>query len=577
MTTAPVSTPSTPRLAAGLSALAAIVILSMLGVWQLAAPAPSDGSAPPTDFSTARALEHIQVIAREPHPVGSPANERVRDYLVAELNELGLQPEVQTATLPRRGPDGVTVDVTVQNIIARLPGTAPSKAILIVAHYDSVMRGPGASDDGAGVAALLEALRAVRSGQPLRNDVIVLFTDGEERGLIGAQAYVQQQAALDEIGLVLNFEARGNAGPTYMFEVSDENGWLVREFAAATSYPIGFSFTFDIYRLLPNITDFTVFRQAGIPGLNFAFIDGFVNYHMPSDTVENLDRRSLQHHGLYALELLRHLGDRDLTDVREPNMVYFTLLGPLLVSYPQTWAIPATVLVALLVVAVLALGLRRRRLTIRGSALGLLALLLSIIVGVLLVLLALMVIPLLHSGPLLLPQQGATYNSKLYALAFVLLNVASTALLYGWFRRWTTALNLAAGALLWWLLLMVLTTIYLPGTSYLFTWPLLGALLALALNITARDASAPWLIALTILLPAIPGLLLLAPFIYGLFIALMINLYPAMALFVVLLSGLLMLALEYMTAGRRWLLPVAALIVALNLIIFAGLTAGVAA
>ncbi len=153
-----------------------IVILGaiLIGMLQIQAPPAAGPDAPSEDFSAARAMEKLKVIAKEPHPVGTPAHDEVRDYLMAELKALGLSPEIQeTVALDRRGESR-----TLENIMVRLPGTDHSKALMLAAHYDSVPAAPGAADDGAAIAAMLETLRALQVSGPLKNDLIVLMTDG---------------------------------------------------------------------------------------------------------------------------------------------------------------------------------------------------------------------------------------------------------------------------------------------------------------------------------------------------------------------------------------------------------------
>src|SRR5690606_639076 len=149
-------------------------------------PEPKAANAPDTVFSSARAMTLLTDIARAPRPTGSPEHERVRAYLLGRLEALGLDPEIQTAVALSQGP-GYARSATVRNVVARLPGTAPTGAVLLTAHYDAVPLSPGAGDAGSGLVAVLEALRAARAGEPLRNDVIVLFTDAEEIGLLGAE------------------------------------------------------------------------------------------------------------------------------------------------------------------------------------------------------------------------------------------------------------------------------------------------------------------------------------------------------------------------------------------------------
>lgn len=193
-------------------------------------------SAPATEFSAVRAMRHIPRIAQQPHPSGTAAHAVVRDGLVAQLQALGLETQVQRTESVLARPRTVQV-ATVENVVARLAGTQPGQAILLVAHYDSVPTGPGASDDASAVAALLETARALKAGPPLRNDVIFLFSDCEETGLHGARAFVNQHPWAHEAKVVLNFDARGNSGPVYMFQTGDRNGWWIRRFLESAPWP----------------------------------------------------------------------------------------------------------------------------------------------------------------------------------------------------------------------------------------------------------------------------------------------------------------------------------------------------
>ncbi len=550
--------------------LAALVCLGIYQLQPLHARPVSSGA---TAFSTERALADLQVIARQPHPVGSPENALVRDYIVSQLQQLGLTVEVQTATSSRTI-RGTTRTAEVQNIIARLPGTQPGRSVALAAHYDSVEGGAGASDDGVAVAMMLETARVLRAGPPLRNDVLFIFTDGEERGLLGAKVFVDQHPVAQTIGAVLNFEARGTTGPSYLFETGNGNGWLISEFAQAVPAPIGFSFTDAIYRVLPNNTDFTEFRRGGINGLNFAFIDGFVNYHTPRDDLAHVETRSLEHHASYGLSLAQRLGNQDLTTTDANNVIYFSLLGSFMLYYPESWAILLTALLGIVFVGVLVLGLRRKRLTLRGMALGAGAFLLVLGVTVGAIFLIVFLLPFIHNGRLMLPQ-GATYNSHIYAISFVVLALALISAFYAWFSRRIRWHDLTIGAWLWWLIFLVLTTIYLPGLSYVFLWPLLFGLIALAgLFLLPEEwrGLSPYLL---LLLPAVVGILMVTPLIYGLFIALGINLYPVVGVFVTLLLGLLLPHIHLMSQSLRKWLPIGSAIIALGLILFAALTAGV--
>lgn len=551
-----------------------ILSLVLLGIYQLNPPLAVGINAPLVEFSSGRAMNHLEVIAQKPHPIGSPKNTEVRDYILKELATRGLSPEVQKTTVVNpRGGYPIAAG-SVHNLVARLEGTDNTKAILLAGHYDSVPNGPGASDDGAAVVAMLETLRALKAGSPLKNDVIFLFTDGEEAGLLGAKAFVDEHPWAKDVGLVLNFEARGNSGPAAMFETSSENGWLIKEFAKAATHPVANSLTSAIYKLLPNDTDLTIFKEAGFPGLNFAYINGVIYYHTLYDNLKNIDSRSLQHQGDYALALTRHFGNLDLENTQESDAVYFDIFGSALIHYSGAWVTPLTVCVVLLFVGVVLLGFRRKQLTFPGIALGFLAFLLSIISASVTVTLTWWTIRTLHSGYRWIPQ-GDTYNSNLYMISFVALAIAVTSGLYVWFRKKISVQNLTVGALLWWLILMVLTSLYLPGASYLFTWPLLFSLVGLGFIFASKHQKSILEKRFAVFsLYTIPGIILLVPTIYLIFVALTLNMSGAVIVMVVLLLGLLIPHLSLMTARNKWLLPAASILVSLSFIVAGSFTAG---
>ena len=185
---------------------------------QIDPPAALPDSAPLSDFSALRARRHVEQISRAARPIGSAANQSAREYILRELKSLGIPASVEQMTAFRQDSAIGYSGARVKNIVARISGYGNSKAVLLSCHYDSVVEGPGASDDGAAVGALLETARALRQTVPLRNDVIFLFTDGEEPVMMGADACVTQSKWIQDVGLVMNFEARGTCGPSLMFE-----------------------------------------------------------------------------------------------------------------------------------------------------------------------------------------------------------------------------------------------------------------------------------------------------------------------------------------------------------------------
>jgi hypothetical protein len=393
--------------------------------------------------------------------------------------------------------------------------------------------------------------------------VIFLFTDVEEVGLLAAKAFVDESTLAKDVGLVMNFEARGNAGPSIMFETSPGNGRLINEVAKAMPHPVTNSLSYEIYKLLPNDTDLTVFKKAGYAGLNFAFIDGIRHYHSQLDSVDQIDPRSLQHQGAYALALTRHFGMLDLENLKDSNAVYFSVLGLMLVHYSNNLVIPLTVLVLLLFMSVVVVGLKKKRLSVRGMILGVLLMLLSILGAFVFVTLGGGALSRWHSG----------YNGTPFFAAFVAFTGALTTTLFILFNRRRNAPSLAIGALLWWVVLMVVVSLFLPGGSYLFTWPLLFTLVGVGITIAAphQHLISPKLFAV-ISLCALPGLLLLAPMIYLMNIGLGLGMGGILMGLVVLLLGSLILHLDFMTARRGWLWPIASTVVCVTFVLIATLS-----
>lgn len=322
---------------------AVAITAGLLYLWQSQLTAPSGTT--PTAFSEARALATLSGLLAEqrPHTVGSPENAVVRDRIIAELKSAGYAPEVQAAL--QCDPAGRYAGCTaVENIIAVHRGTGSGKAVLASAHYDSVPGGPGVSDDGAGVAVVLELARAF-SGKTTRNDVIFLVTDGEETGLRGARAFAERHPLISHVGVVVNFEARGASGPTMMFETGPGNAQLMDLYARAVARPSANSVTYEVYRMLPNDTDFSIYRKLGLSGFNFAFSNSASLYHSARDNLQNIDPRSLRHMGEQAFAVVGVLADAELTNLKsESNASFFDLFGLVMVVWPAMLNVPIALL-----------------------------------------------------------------------------------------------------------------------------------------------------------------------------------------------------------------------------------------
>ncbi|WP_338871413.1 M20/M25/M40 family metallo-hydrolase [Myxococcus stipitatus] len=556
------------------------VVLALLllvgGTWAALAPyqppAPVPASAPVEDFSAERALAHVSQLAREPHPVGSPEHARVREYLLARLEELGLSPEIQRAPSVAEFPTpfGVTYRsaAVVQNVLARMPGRSSERALLLMAHYDSVPAGPGANDNAAAVATLLETARALRaSPQKPGHDVFFLFTDAEEVGLLGAQAFFTRHHRRHVVATVLNFEARGSRGPVLMFETGPDSGGLIDELGATVPTALASSLFDTAYQYLPNMTEFTLAKAAGIPGLNFAYIDGLTDYHGALDAPRNVDARTLQHQGEYALRLTRRLSEGSLSPQGTSSRVFFNVAGLGLVTYPERWSPFLALGATLLWAAVIARGLREKTLSVGPLARGLGAFLL-VCVGVIAI--AAVISVLAGATHPESRRAGDTYDSGLYLVGLLAVTASVAALFVAKLGSRIGVRTLALAACAPWALLAVLTAFLAPGLGFLFTWPLASTALGLVLLPSAPGA-APWRWPSAMTLCAIPPLLIVAPLLVLTFVGLTPRLAVVTALLAALLCGLLVPLLHALTAPRPWPMPAATLALGLGLVALASI------
>jgi hypothetical protein len=543
-----------------------VVVALVLGVFaavsllMLEPNEPLPASAPANEFSAERAFSHVVQIAERPHPVGSPANAEVRDYLVGQLEDLGLRPTVQEATSARTK-EGTASIARVENIHARIAGSNPTGHVVLVAHYDSVPRGPGAADDGAGVAAILEIARAITSGSAPRNDIDIVFTDAEEPWLLGAQAFVRDSHLDPRRSVVLNLEARGTSGPAMMFQSSSDNATLIPALASAQRPIAGSGLWEACSQLLTGDTDFSVFSNAGFAGMNFAFMEGSARYHTPEDSPDNLDHASLQDIGSTVLAATRHIADQDLGAPRGGSLTYFTVLGEV-VYYPQRLAVPLAVLAAVVFAATL-LYARRRGLRARGVGWTAASFLALLVVTTALGLGAWQLLLLLHPGYGSF-HTGDTYRPEWYAAGLLVLTAALT---IGWYllkRRRRTPEEIILGTWAWFVVLALTTAAFVPGAAYLFTWsPLVGSLL-LAAAIRWGGQEPTWRY-LALSAGAVPAVALLGPLVdLFFFLGLAFTSGPMFMAVLVLVTALPML--DLLAFRRAWLVPVATAVVGLPLV-----------
>ena len=530
-------------------AVAVLLIIAAI-YWSFYALLPSTISNIDTDknsFSTARALVQLEKITQKEHPVGSRDHSVVKDYLIDELKNLGLKPEIQ---------EGYTISqwgnlVKAKNILARIPGSANTNALLLLTHYDSAPHSSfGASDAGSGIVTILEGIRAyLNNDSKPKNDIIILFTDSEELGLNGADLFVNEHEWAKDVGLVLNFEARGSGGPSYMLvETNGGNSNLIKGFTAANpKYPVANSLAYSIYKMLPNDTDLTRFREDGdIDGFNFAFIDNHYDYHTSNDTFERLDRNTLEHQGSYLMPLLNYFSQSDLSSIKSnEDYIYFNVPLFNTINYPFSWIWPMLIIAIALFGFLLFLGFNKRRLQFEDVLKGWMPLLGSLVLsgggGFLLWKLLLSLYPqyseMLH---------GFTYNGHTYIGGFVFLALGICFYMYSRYYKPGNTANMLVAPIMLWIIICIAVAIKLKGASF-FIFPVYFGLASLFVLIKQRKPN----LALMALL-CFPVLMIISPFVKMFPIGLGLKILFVSCLFVVLVFALLISVFGFFRHKRRW-------------------------
>jgi hypothetical protein len=556
-------------------AIVSLIVLAaavFVTIDQTLPPEALPASAPATEFSAERAIVHIKVIATEPRQVGRPGFDYARDYVMSELTALGLNPEIQrtTVTVPAEllaqlgGPPGLPPE-EVENVIARIGGTENQEAILLVAHLDS-RNGPGASDDGSGVSVLLETARALQAGPPLRYSVILLFTGPEETGLHGAVAFITEHPWIEDVKLVINFDAGGLSGPSELTNTSPDKGWLIREATKADSTLYGSSASGE------GGSDFNAFKFYGFSGYAFDY-SWDRRIHTPLDNVENLNPSSIQHQGYHALSLASHFGNLDsLEDPKEPNPIYFNILRLGFVHYPATLVIPIALVVLLLFAGVVALGFKRKVLTPSGIGLGVLVLVISLITAPLLV----TAVWALLSGGVTTYQEtflGHAVNEPLLLALFTSTTIALATTWYALLQkvRRVSVPDLTIGAYILIAAATIVFAIAMPEAS-LSTWAGLFSFLAVGYWFySIKDDLESFTIGqlVVLVLAAIVTIALMLPVIIASFMGAEAGDWMLPIALMVMLLGLLVPQLQIITRPNKWWLPVAAWVTAAILLVAA--------
>lgn len=504
-------------------------------------PKISNKPVPAREFSVLRASIPLKEIAKAPHYLGSDAHAKLRKYLLSELEKLGLDPHIQEGY--SYNPQAKTLNKPI-NIAARLKGSEDGKALLLLSHYDSAaIHSYGASDDAVGIASILESFRAyLATGAKPKNDIIILFTDAEELGLDGARLFMNEHSWAKDVGLVLNLEARGTSGPSNMIlETNSGNKELIKAFSKAnTPYPVTSSLMYSVYKLLPNDTDSTVFREIGdIDSFFFAFIDSHYNYHTANDNLENLNWKSFKHQGSYLLPLLHYFSDVDLDSLKsDTDYVYFNFPVFKMLYYPFSWVIPMLLASFILFTGLLIHGFQEKLLDKSILAIGFLLFLISLVFSGLIGYFGWKLIQNLypHYSEI---QQGFTYNGHTYIALFVSISMSICFGVYQLHFKKEKLASLMVAPLFFWLLINLLLVFVLKGAAF-FIIPVFFALLSFYLMM---QNSKPNLVVLSLL--SAPALFIFAPLIQYFPVGLGLNMLVLSSIFTVLVFGLLLPVFAY--------------------------------
>lgn len=307
---------------------------------------PQVEDATSAEFSAKRIVNDIEAISHKHHSVAHPEERaEVREYLISRLKQIGADTirtfEYKSLTGPENKHVTYTFDAT--NILATFaPKNIDSEAtyLLMVAHYDSRYSQPiakkdtvwsyGAADDGYGIGVILESInQALKYRNEWKQGIKVLFTDAEEVGMKGMKAmWENNRIEFDNVGFMINIEARGPYGPALLFETSPGNEKIMELYKAAR-YPFTYSLTTVVYNFMPNFTDFTIVKDE-IPGMNFSTIADINHYHTDLDNFSNINAKSIQHYGSQITpivkEYLTNAEYSDLNSLKSDNdTINFTI------------------------------------------------------------------------------------------------------------------------------------------------------------------------------------------------------------------------------------------------------------
>jgi hypothetical protein len=526
-------------------------VLAWLMLQPRAAPVPTGPFVP--GFSAARAQAHVQALAQAPRPAGSRTNARARDYLLARIRALGLEPEVQVGTESATSWDwmshGQSTMATARNIVVRKPGVARAGTVLAMAHYDTGPATPGAADGGASAAALLETLRVLQAGPPLDNDLLFVFTDADTVQAMGARAFMHAHPWAKRVRVALRFDNAGNRGPLELIGAAHADGFTVDAWARGAPRPQGSSFMAELYGRLPQGGGAAPLSAGAFPVLHFATTQGPLGWDGMHDLPQRLSSASLQHEGDTMLALLRRLGNANLALASSPRgQVFFALplAGMVHYDYAMIWPL------ALLCCALGAAACRaavRERISSTDIADAMFSVLFSAMFATFAAYLCREALPLLQARYPAADLAGDA-GARWQLAAFMLVPAAVFIALQRRLQQRLGAAATALGVLLVADVALVVTCVRAPGASYALAWPLLAGQAAW-LALAGARAWTPARRAAVAVAGALPALVLLLPAAQASFAFFTPAWLVLPSALVCLLAGMCGMALDLL--ARRWI------------------------
>ena len=501
-------------------------------------------------FSIDSVMLHVKRISQKPHPIGSEEHKRVSQYLIEQIEKQGLVAEVQNTEIINTRSKQLT---PVKNVITRLNGKIGRHTMMLVAHYDTQVNTPGAGDDGAGVAVILESIRYFMNRPPMDHNIVFLFTDGEELRSIGAKGFVQEHPWVNEIDFLVNLDTRGSDGVAYAYEMSEQNGELIRAMSDAIQHPVSASFMYEVYKMLPNYSDFTVFQDRGLMGINIAFIEGFHTYHTMLDTPENLNSRSVNHMASYAIPMLEHLDSKPLDNLKSSNRNFFNPVGSWFIHYPS-WVDSALFIAFISLFAwMITFGHKRDLLQVKNVLRMALILLGAVVIITGITFFMNKAILAIHPWYDIQSIRGGTLHPKHFVLLFSIINVSVFILAM---RKLAYKLNgweIGLGVILVWGILAIVCQLTISSLSYLVFVPSLPIMLALILfqKLRLNSLFERYGRIMMALIFTLPATFLLTPMIPSIAIALGISQSIGSSIITILLLSIYLISFKLIDSGKN--------------------------